>query len=302
MIVFHRIFNYSKSPQISRTLLSILEDLNNAVFWMVSTCPVISKSFSPFTNPLVTVLRAPIIIGIYVTFMFISFFNFLVDWLRVGDPFVCQYYYYYYYFTPWEFFTSALADGFSLEFERRHVSSNLLDSSQYSGRSQQCCCLESLHPSRYFHVLQSQFQSFGDCTKSTNYIWYNCHIHVPIAGTSKSTILQVFSFLLMWSSGWDWVIRLYLKMPEEILCLILQDRFCVVHIPSFIMVKLQYLAQFPVDHLSHPVVPCIILFPCDFICIRQLCDWWFRLYPHITYICYSRFDMVGPYGVALCCN
>ena len=35
-----------------------------------------------------------------------------------------------------EFFTSVLADGFSLEFERQQVSSSLQDSSQYSGRSQ----------------------------------------------------------------------------------------------------------------------------------------------------------------------
>ena len=33
-------------------------------------------------------------------------------------------------------FTSALADGFSLEFERQQVSSSLQDSSYYSGRSQ----------------------------------------------------------------------------------------------------------------------------------------------------------------------
>ena len=38
-------------------------------------------------------------------------------------------------FTPLEFFTSVLADGFSLEFEWQQVSSSLRDSSQYSGRS-----------------------------------------------------------------------------------------------------------------------------------------------------------------------
>ena len=37
--------------------------------------------------------------------------------------------------TPLEFFTSALADGFSLKFEWQQVSSSLQDSSQYSGRS-----------------------------------------------------------------------------------------------------------------------------------------------------------------------
>ena len=43
-----------------------------------------------------------------------------------------------------EFFTSVLADGFSLEIEWQQVSSSLQDSSQYSGRPQQCCRLDSL--------------------------------------------------------------------------------------------------------------------------------------------------------------
>ena len=77
------------------------------------------------------------------------------------------------------FFTPVSTDGFSLEFEWWQVSSSLLDSSQYSGWSQQCCCLDSLHPSHYFQVLQSLYQSFGDCTKNTNYNWYNSHFHVP---------------------------------------------------------------------------------------------------------------------------
>ena len=72
-------------------------------------------------------------------------------------------------FTPWEFFSLALADDFSLEFKWQQVSSSLQDSSQYSGRSQQCCSLDGLHSSSYFQILQSLYQSFGDCTKSTNY-------------------------------------------------------------------------------------------------------------------------------------
>ena len=39
---------------------------------MVSTRPPTPKSFSPFNNPLVTVQKAPITIGIIVTFMFHS--------------------------------------------------------------------------------------------------------------------------------------------------------------------------------------------------------------------------------------
>ena len=62
--------------QVSRTLLSILAVFNNAVFWMVSTRPPTYKSYRPFNNPLVTVSKAPITIGIIVTFMFHSFFQF----------------------------------------------------------------------------------------------------------------------------------------------------------------------------------------------------------------------------------
>ena len=58
-------------------------------------------------------------------------------------------------FTFWEFFTSALADGLSLEFEWQQVSSSLEDSLQDSGRSQQCCSLDGPHSSSNFQVFQS---------------------------------------------------------------------------------------------------------------------------------------------------
>ena len=74
-MVSHWSLNDSKSPQVSRTLLSILADLNSAVIWMVFSRVLISISSSPFTNPLVTVPSALITIGITVTFMFHSFFN-----------------------------------------------------------------------------------------------------------------------------------------------------------------------------------------------------------------------------------
>ena len=66
----------SVSPQVSRTLLSILAVLDNAEVWMVSTRPPTSKSSSPFNNSFVIVPKAPITIGIIVTFMFHIFFNF----------------------------------------------------------------------------------------------------------------------------------------------------------------------------------------------------------------------------------
>ena len=75
MMISHLSLRDSKSPQVTRTLLSILADFNNVVVWMVSTHPLIFKSFSSFINLLMTVSSAPITIGITVTFMFHSFFS-----------------------------------------------------------------------------------------------------------------------------------------------------------------------------------------------------------------------------------
>ena len=75
----HQAFHWSlsdcKSPQVSRTHLSILAVLNNAIVWMVSTRTPTSKSSSPFNSLFVTVPKAPITIGIIVIFMLYSFFN-----------------------------------------------------------------------------------------------------------------------------------------------------------------------------------------------------------------------------------
>ena len=74
-MVFHSCLSDTKFSQVSKTLHSILADRNNALYWIVSPRPLISKSSSPCTNPLVTVSRALIITGITVTFVFHSFFS-----------------------------------------------------------------------------------------------------------------------------------------------------------------------------------------------------------------------------------
>ena len=73
---FHWGWSDSMSTQVSRNLLRILADLNSAIVWVVSARILIPNSFSTSTNPLVTVLSAPITIGIAVTFMFQRFFQF----------------------------------------------------------------------------------------------------------------------------------------------------------------------------------------------------------------------------------
>ena len=152
-MVFQRCLSESKFPKFSRTILSILTDLNNIVVWtqLFLWFTILPMPFPSLWGPFKMQLVSPS--------------------SSCSTGFL--YYYYYYYFTPWEFFTSALADGFLLKFEWQQISSSFQDTSQYSGRSQQCYSLDSLYPSRYLKVLQSLYQSFGDCTKSTNYNWYN---------------------------------------------------------------------------------------------------------------------------------
>ena len=125
-------------------------------------------------------------------------------------------------FTPLEFFTSVFADVFSLEFEWYQVSSSLQDSSQKSGRSQQCCHLDSLYPSadpkssRPFDnplvivpkapitigtIVTFMFYSFFNSLAMSRYLFFFTHSFRFIlwsAGTAKSTILQILFFFFCW--------------------------------------------------------------------------------------------------------
>ena len=75
-MVFRWCLSDNKSLQVSRNLLRILADINNAVVWIVITRPLTPKSFCLCINSLVIVPSAPIIIGITVNVMLHSFFFF----------------------------------------------------------------------------------------------------------------------------------------------------------------------------------------------------------------------------------
>ena len=66
-----------------------------------------------------------------------------------------------------------------------------------SGQSQQRCHLNGLYSSSYFQVLQSLYQSFGDCAGSTNYNWYHRHFHVPLFFQFSSDVLNFFFIFLL---------------------------------------------------------------------------------------------------------
>ena len=74
LMVFHWGLSDCKSPQVSRTLHNIHADIINAVVWVVSTRPLLSKYF---TYIFITSVIAPraLITSITVTFMFHSFFS-----------------------------------------------------------------------------------------------------------------------------------------------------------------------------------------------------------------------------------
>ena len=74
-MVFHWNLSDNKSPQVSRTLLSIMDYFNNTVVWMVSICLLISMFSSPYTNPLGINPKAPTTIGITVSFKVHTFLS-----------------------------------------------------------------------------------------------------------------------------------------------------------------------------------------------------------------------------------
>ena len=123
---------------------------------------------------------------------------------------------------------------------------------------------------------------------------------------SAGTVLYLASwrflvdYYLVWSSSRDEVIRLYLKIPEEFVCVILQ----VVHIPFIHVVKLQCLPRFPVDHL---VQPCLVLYSLCANLLHSLIMWLIvlSLSPHNLHLLFccvlSLLDLIWLVLMALFC-
>ena len=78
----------------------------------------------------------------------------------------------------------------------RQVSFKLQVSSQYSGLSQQCCCLDCLDSFPDFQVFHPRSQAFGDCSKYDNYSWY--HI-ISICLSSGFLLFSLCGALRRWS-------------------------------------------------------------------------------------------------------
>ena len=83
----------NKSVQVSRTLLSILANLNNTVILMDSACPLIPNSSGSFFKLFGVILSTPIAIIIFIIILFIYFlFLYLVgnvSYLKKQTIFIC---------------------------------------------------------------------------------------------------------------------------------------------------------------------------------------------------------------------
>ena len=139
------------------------------------------------------------------------------------------------------------------------TTASLPDSSQYSGRFEPCCTYDGLHQSLYFQVLQFLYQGLG------TYPFYRIlSILLCCPPRQQSPHSRMFSLFIdnfiIWSSGRDLVILLYLKIQGEFVWVICQDRRLVVRIPFVCMIKLKFLVQFRKDQLAHTVVASLILF------------------------------------------
>ena len=151
-MIFHLSLSDDKSPQVSRSLLSILANLNNAVVWMVLAYSLISSSSSLLPS-LWRLFQVHLLQLVSLSpSCSIVFFNSLTR-----SKYILLFFVFFGFhsinFTPWEFFTSVLSDCLSLESEWPQVSSSLQNSSQCFGWSQQCCSLDCLHSSSYFQIL-----------------------------------------------------------------------------------------------------------------------------------------------------
>ena len=198
-MVFHWSLSDSKSPRVSRTLLSILDVLNNAVVWMVSTCPPTSKSSSPFNYPLITVPKAPITIGIIVTFM------------------IHSYYYHYYSFkvfhvsVSWWFITGVYVTASFLKSPGLWILAILSNAviwimsphpptSKSSRPFNNLLVIVLKAPIKIGTIVTFMFHIFFNSLAMSRYLSFFSHSFRFIlwsAGTAKSTILQILFFLLI---------------------------------------------------------------------------------------------------------
>ena len=141
----------------------------------------------------------------------------------------------------WFFLTPVLSAGFSLEFKSSQIARTLLsiladfkNAFSYSLRD-------------YSKGINNDWLS-QSLSRAFSALWQDIGIYLSI----YFLLLSLWSAETTKSSDRAWLIS------ENVTHLIFLDRFWFVHILFVSMVKFESLALFPVDHLSHPVMPSLV--------------------------------------------
>ena len=169
----------------------------------------------------------------------------------------------YYCLTPWGFFFTSVSANFKIPIVLTVWSRPIISKS--FGHCTSTLVTASEAPITIGITVTFVFNRFYNPLKKSRYLslFLSFNFTLPSVVTAKSTFSLFFvDYDKVWSSGGDSVIRLYLKTPEKFVSFILQERVWVMHKPFVSMVKFQFLGQFFVDHVAHPVVPSLIFFPC----------------------------------------
>ena len=119
-------------------------------------------------------------------------------------------------------------------------------------------------------IVTFMFHSFFKSLARSRYLSFYSHSFIFIlwsAWTAKSTILQILFFFCWLLLGLVFWPRLgdpsVCQSPKGVhVCHFLGHMHQVVHISFVRMVKFQFLAHLPVDHLVDPVVSCLIFLLC----------------------------------------
>ena len=179
----------------------------------------------------------------------------------------------------WEFFTSANADGFSLDFEWQQVSWTLLiiladlnnavvlmvSTHPLISKSSSSCTnlfVTVLSPPVTIGITVTfMFHSFFSfLARYLSLFLLSFSFTMWPARTAKSTIWQILFLLIVTRFGhlakiW-WSV--YISKSQRILRVSFSWTYSGLYI--FYFFKLKLLAQFPMEHLPHPVMSSLILF------------------------------------------
>ena len=112
---------------------------------------------------------------------------------------------------------------------------------------------------------------------------------------------QQSSLSIFWSELGNFLVS---QNPREFCaCLVLQDRFLVVHLPFCGMANLIFFAQFPVYRLPYPIESNLKLFLCSFATFAySQINGFVSLSPLVIQLCIIDFgfNMIGPYSIVFC--